>query len=380
MANVADSQTTNCNTSCKLQRLLPQKEYLIDLCSRKCQPLVLQESDSSCGICLDTVTELISEHEGQAKIRTKVIVALRPCQHIFHYSCIVRWHTSIRPERNTCPICRCELFVADPLTDAQIDLLTNGVRLPRREETIARLRPDEVLVPWDMFIMLANAQQSVDGVIEHVRASRIYRRLWGHPWIALCKRLRDEMLLICGQLRPVFQPHGDTFILAIVAAVLLVQITRHPSATRRPDFQRLVDLTDELVNGFREEEFRTLYNQFLYGGLFEIDSYYTIRATREHIRAQIAITARIRLISAEMRDRQQESKHKGFFRRVAHFNVSDLLEDHPRRSDKTLSAVLSRMTNGETPHFLAYVRRSSAGDHAPDLEWNDVLALENHFS
>jgi hypothetical protein len=72
------------------------KRHIIPCHRRTGQPT----SETDCGICLEKLMA------GQDQPRTERVVFLKPCKHFFHKSCIMMWHTSIRPERDTCPICR----------------------------------------------------------------------------------------------------------------------------------------------------------------------------------------------------------------------------------------------------------------------------------
>lgn len=70
----------------------------------------LKGSSEQCSICL----ERCITHPATP------IVQVTACEHIFHEDCILRWFTGTNQKRNTCPNCRKELFIANPLTRQQI--------------------------------------------------------------------------------------------------------------------------------------------------------------------------------------------------------------------------------------------------------------------
>ncbi|KAJ8110472.1 hypothetical protein OPT61_g6694 [Boeremia exigua] len=371
---VVPQPTENSGTS---NDLPSQQSYLKDLLPSESEPLVPQKPDASCGICLESFAESVSI--SAAHPTSKVVVELKSCRHLFHYGCILRWHTSLRPERNTCPNCRQQLFNADPFTAEQAQRLADEARIPLRNEALARLQTNEMIVPEEVLTTRVLTQEGVDCIVERVGASHFRGRIWGHPWIAFCEHARDTILQVGGPLRPVFQPHRDKFVFVVVAAMLLVQITRYPSATQRPAFQRLVDMTDHMIDEIGEEEYRTLYREFRDGGLFLTDRYATVRVTGEQIRVQIEAAARIRLVSADLESQKEVQGLNRALRRAAHLTLTDIVNEYPQQTQRTLSAVLNRVADGGSPHFLTYDRGSRlTGDHVLDIGWENMLALDNN--
>ncbi|PSN66236.1 hypothetical protein BS50DRAFT_621948 [Corynespora cassiicola Philippines] len=58
-----------------------------------------------CSICFDD----------EPPQKTKVMI--RPCSHKFHRDCIMEWFRTPANKRNTCPLCRCQLYIAEPIND-----------------------------------------------------------------------------------------------------------------------------------------------------------------------------------------------------------------------------------------------------------------------
>lgn len=77
--------------------ILPCQEDFLRYHITPCHRL---SSDIDCGICLERLVV------GPDVPRSDQAIFIKPCKHFFHAECILTWHTSIRPERDTCPICR----------------------------------------------------------------------------------------------------------------------------------------------------------------------------------------------------------------------------------------------------------------------------------
>ncbi|KAH6620549.1 hypothetical protein C7974DRAFT_235961 [Boeremia exigua] len=350
-----------------------QEDYLRDLSLLKSEPVALPDTEITCGICLDPFTESTSGPTDDPP-EHKDTVALKPCKHFFHYTCIMRWHTSHRPERATCPNCRTPLFTAAPLTNAQIAELHSSLE----QETLVYLAPNDILVPFDLFVLGLHADAAVDQEIAKVQGSRVWRRGAGHAWVALCASVRDATMHVQGELRAVFQPHRDTFVMAVVAAVVVVSVTRHEGATEWPAFGRLVGWLDRLIDGYTEEEFRVLYGEFREKGLWMTNCYFVGRGGSLFVRARVDAKARVRSVSAEIEGRTEVSRWKGLGRRIAHLTMSELVPGGRHLTSRTLLGVLSRMTEGEPPDFLSYMRggRWMDGDEL-DFGWDDALVLQD---
>jgi hypothetical protein len=83
------------------------------------------QTGTRCAVCLGALDE---REEALESDPAPAVFFLRPCKHFFHDKCTRDWHNNSRPERSTCPVCRRDLFVADPLTAAQIHQLRGGTR------------------------------------------------------------------------------------------------------------------------------------------------------------------------------------------------------------------------------------------------------------
>ncbi|KAF2621337.1 hypothetical protein BU25DRAFT_483159, partial [Macroventuria anomochaeta] len=288
-----------CNDSSNILRPPSQQQYLKDLIPLNSEPVAPPAPGTACGICLESFADVASNCCMHPRCRGKAIVSLQPCRHFFHYCCIARWHHSARPERNTCPNCRRELFIADSLKAEQIRQLTGDAQFQSREEAVAQLQPNEVLVPWEAVAMRAYAEEGVDRVIEWVRKSR-RRRLWGHPWIRLCTAIRDTVLARGGSLRSIFEPHKDTFILLYHAFVVLFQIARHPIAMRKPAFRRFLRWVEDLLEALGRGQFDMLCDEVHHNGLFETDGYIMAVVNNTYLQRQDELGGRIDTIVAEM--------------------------------------------------------------------------------
>lgn len=361
-----------------VQFLPSQQDYLQNLrpSSPDSRAVVLEKSNADCGICLEAFAEIGPQCIVDPSCQDEVIVTLNTCKHMFHYRCIARWHTSSRPGRNTCPNCRREMFVADSLTEEQIQQLARGTS-PRREDVIPILQPNEMLVPWDTAVVELYARQGVVHVIAIARRSRFQQRVNGRTWIALCHLIRESLLPQGDTVRPVLQTHGHDFINVVIAAAVLCRIIRYLSATRMSALRELIDWVDLLIDTIGEGEFQTLYGDFRRNGLFETDRICVVPVTDAYVRFYLREVARLRLVSAEMRDQVQRPKWKETLRCIKHFAVRNLEPAHARRTNKTLANVLGRIPDGGLLHCLSRTPgQRSMGNGALGIAWDNVLMVE----
>ena len=130
--------------------------------------------------------------------------------HLFHYDCITSWHGSLRPERNTCPSYRLGLFLADPLSDEQIQQLTEESQQPGPEPASRQPRLDDesrLVVPKEVLMIRVLAEEDINKVVKWMQQSRRWR-LWSDPRLPICKVICISLLEGGGQLRPrVFEGH-----------------------------------------------------------------------------------------------------------------------------------------------------------------------------
>ncbi|KAJ4983388.1 hypothetical protein SVAN01_11123 [Stagonosporopsis vannaccii] len=366
-------------TSTGQVQLLPsQKDYLKALSPLRpdWKPVALGDPSVNCGICLESFAEFASKCVAHASCRGRVVVALTKCQHLFHYRCIALWHACSRPERNTCPNCRRELYVADPLTQEQIQQQAGRGTLSRREDILPNLQTNEMLVPGDVAALTCYARQCVHEVICNVQKSRYQRRVRGHYWIAVCQQMRDLFLPQGGAVRPIFQVHGHDFVDVVIAAAVLCQITRYPSATRTLAFRRLVGLVDLLIDRIGDGGFQSLYSDFRRNGLFQTDSYCVVPVNDTYIRFYLRTVARIRLVSAEMKARVQGPRWKEALRCVKPFAILGLEPAHSHRTNKTLAEVLGRIPDGGLLHCLSRTPgQRTTGNGALGVAWDEVLLI-----
>lgn len=139
------------------QRLPSQQRYLEDLSAQRSGQEAPSTPDATCGICLDHLAATVPDCCTLSNCKCNATVTSLPCRHLFHYYCITRWHCSIRPERNTCPNCSLELFLAEPLDDDQIRQMTGQSE---------QLQPDEEFIPWDLIAMTVLAEEGVNKMVE----------------------------------------------------------------------------------------------------------------------------------------------------------------------------------------------------------------------
>jgi hypothetical protein len=212
---------------------LPCQEYFLERHLIPAHPVtVLPSEGTECGVCLEGISLPPSASERQHLAFSKEVVFLLPCLHFFHQSCILTWHSSIRPERDTCPICRRKLFIADPLTPVQLDLLHEEEledQRPDIEEQETRQDNEPGTDPDDqrpMWVFMSGEFMSMD-----IIAGLVIKRecdnfdAAGHfSWYDVCTSVHTAILTVNGPLRPNFREHRDTFVLCVHAAATLVAI------------------------------------------------------------------------------------------------------------------------------------------------------------
>lgn len=218
---------------------LPCQEYFLERHLIPAHPVTaLPCAGTECGICLEGISLPPSASECQHLAFSKEVVFLLPCLHFFHQSCILTWHSSIRPERDTCPICRRTLFIAEPLTPAQLDLLheeledqhTNAVEQETEQET----DPDDQRPVW---VFMNGEFMSMDIVAGLVikRESDNLEAVGYFNWYDVCTSIHTALLAVNGPLRPIFREHRDTFVLCVHAAAALVAIENSDIAMSEAD-------------------------------------------------------------------------------------------------------------------------------------------------
>ncbi|KAH3911114.1 hypothetical protein HBH56_140760 [Parastagonospora nodorum] len=212
---------------------LPCQEYFLERHLIPAHPVtVLPSEGTGCGICLENISLPPSASECQHLALSKEVVFLLPCRHFFHQSCILIWHSGIRPERDTCPICRRTLFIADPLTPAQLDLLheeelenqhTDTVEQETEQENELDTDPDDQRPTW---VFMNGEFMSMDIVAGLVikRESDNLDAVGHFNWYDVCTSIHTALLTVNGPLRPIFREHRDTFVLCVHAAAALVAI------------------------------------------------------------------------------------------------------------------------------------------------------------
>ncbi|KAF2440419.1 hypothetical protein P171DRAFT_499742 [Karstenula rhodostoma CBS 690.94] len=86
--------------------------YLNDLNVLRQRGRGVHNLGGSCSICQ---TGFANDSFNQKVVQT-------PCDHVFHYDCLANWNRGTHASRNTCPLCRVELFRMDAPVLAQPEL------------------------------------------------------------------------------------------------------------------------------------------------------------------------------------------------------------------------------------------------------------------
>lgn len=290
-----------------------QKQFLKHDIVPSAVDTAIPQPGTECGVCLQ---ELPVPDRPFGPETTTMVVFLKPCTHFFHKGCIVEWHTSARPERNTCPICRRILFVADPLNPAQIQQLNRdmALTLPRRPLGPHR-RPgwNEELLDWEGYTIWMYAQCAVRKEIDRVLICG-----GKHRWVQVCKEVRDKMLAAGGTLRPEFEPYRDSFLLLVHATPVLLAIATYDHAIRCRAFAKFNDWimrpSDTLGNGGVE-----LSVVMRWDGLFVSDTLRVVTVHRVYRQAFEASFFRLCEIRAEMKRRRTRRSMGGLLQRFAGF-------------------------------------------------------------
>lgn len=335
------------STNCIAQQLPSQQKYFERIESVILQATTPQSSDEQCSICRESCAEPTSECCMLPGCKGKLVVDTQPCRHLFHYCCISRWHHSSRPERNTCPECRCELFVAEPLTEEQIRHLFDEPQ------------PTERIVRTDAYILTFCAKDYLEKLDKCTRKRHNLFRLRGNYLRGFCEGMPDLLLSVNRPVKPVFTQHKNAFVLIVAAIALLLEMAFVPQHIWKPDYLTFINFVDGLRNEFTEEEYSRLYQTFLHDGLFRTNHYLTEPVTEEEMgeemRRQIELHAKIEQISAMGVMFKRSPWWKKTVWRVANVSLRNLpiLPPFPC-TDRTLSSLLRRIVIGESPHDLRY--------------------------
>ncbi|KAF1938329.1 hypothetical protein EJ02DRAFT_457956 [Clathrospora elynae] len=268
-----------------------------------------------CGVCLEELVAHTQSDENNHSPSTlesgstSTVVFLKPCTHFFHDKCIRQWHNSTRPERNTCPICRLVLFVADPLTAAQIRQLHGDSRPlgPYR-----RLGPNDVLINWEAYIMDVVASQHVRRELDRVLVSG-----GKHHWVEICKDVRNSCLEVGGTLRHIFEPYRDTFMLVLLAIPMMHAIIRNDNAVRNRGLAEFSDWCDEARELLGTERMLNLSMEMRRNGLFESDVHRVVTLPTIYIQARRESIFRVEEIRAELALQRARRSMRGRLARIA---------------------------------------------------------------
>ena len=330
----------------KTSELPSQRHYFSQLQPTHPGIGTILESETTCSICLEDFSDC-----------STLVIHLQPCQHLFHYGCILTWNRSARPERHTCPSCRHELYIPDPLTSEQIRELAGSRETQTSDDAVARLGPNEVLVPWEHLSVSTYAEMFVDWLINWTQESR-RRRLTGGSWMMLCKMLRDKVLDEGGPLRSNFEARKDTFVLLVLAVQLLLEITRYEDATRQSSFRRFIAWMDSLLDDLGQEQFRALYTEMECHGLFQTEGYRMAVVPESFLERQKEAGDRIKSVSIEMEAQYRAQLRCKIIRRIERCVGPGRLLGHLHHHHRTPVTVLGRMSeaNGRL-NLVRYVRR-----------------------
>lgn len=219
----------------------------------------LPSDGTVCGICLERLVSVPTVTETP---QNKRVIFLDPCQHFFHKECILSWFTSIRPERDTCPICRRALFKADPLTPEQLELLqADDLEDPHSHSNAEN--PHWVMMNGEYMAMDIVAGLVVRREFDSLDA------FGGHfHWYDVCRRIHTAMLAVNGPLRPLFEPHQDTFVLLVHSAAALVAIGNNnlqiQEVDRREFLNWFINLLEQMGEPLVNELCGALHEDGLY--------------------------------------------------------------------------------------------------------------------
>ncbi|KAF3004375.1 hypothetical protein E8E13_009929 [Curvularia kusanoi] len=325
-------------TDVVIKQLPSQKTYLMYLELAKSK----NSTAELCGICLESFTEAVSECCGLPDCKGKSAITSKPCEHLFHYCCISTWHNSIRPERNTCTTCRCELFIAYPLSVSQIDQLVN------------ELTPGQRLVRSDMYWLITRARMLLMAIDIRALERPHFMRFVGYPYVEFCLDMRNE-LLQNGVVNPAFEQHRDTFVPIMVATSILIEMAYSPHHTRSPDFLSFVVWVSNLRDNFTNEDYVTLYMEFLRRGLFATSDYQARDIPNALILQHTEFEARVLEVSTKMAKMNKRSKLVKKLWHIANFSVNNVLaRPYHCRSYPTLCSLLGRVIVGRSTHDVVF--------------------------
>jgi hypothetical protein len=206
--------------------VLPCQKYFLERHLFPAHPETVLPSDGTeCGICLEKLSLPTSATEAQYFLLSEKVVLLIPCGHFFHKDCILAWHSSIRPERDTCPICRRTLFIADPLTPTQLELLQE-YDLDHTHSILEEpeIDPAEEHSVWVVMNGEYMTMDVVAGLVIQQQMDLMNALAGRFHWYEVCKSIHNVMLAINGPLRPVFETHKDTFVLCVHCTAALISI------------------------------------------------------------------------------------------------------------------------------------------------------------
>ena len=345
------------STDCIAQQLPSQREYLARIKPKGLQATTSQSPDKRCSICQESFAEPTSECCMLPGCKGKLVVNTQPCCHLFHYCCISRWHHSARPERNTCPECRCELFIADPLTEEQIRQLF--------DET----QPTRVIVRLDVYFLTFRAKSYLEQLDRCTRKRHSLFRSRRNYLREFCEGLPGLLFSEDTRVNPIFTQHKNAFVRIVAAIAMLLEMVFVPHHIWKPDYLGFINFVDDLRNKFTDEEYTRLYQTFLRDGLFSADDYLTVTITgnamEEEMQRQIEVDAELEHISAEMGGIFKRSPWwRKTVWRVANMSLTNppILPSFPG-TDRTLSSLLRRIVIGDIPHVLRY------GTGGPPSRW-----------
>ncbi|KAI8938697.1 hypothetical protein NX059_004563 [Plenodomus lindquistii] len=273
-----------------------QREFLDNHLVPCTGEILIQAAGRECGVCLEGLAP-VADWSGPTSHLPPPVVYLQPCAHFFHQSCIVQWHTGNRPERNTCPLCRCTLFIADPLTATQIRLL-HPDRRPLEPYRVPG--PDEELVSWDLYHRDMEASFAVN-----LEVDRAILNGGEHRWIHVSRTVRDNIMAAGGRIRPELEPHYDTTVLLGCAMSVLASVVRYRSAIRSPAFVSFNRFIDALMRGQEDPD---IWADIQRNGLFRCNlrKVATVpKAYRQTRASWVRVASRLRDELAVARERRQ---------------------------------------------------------------------------